>query len=126
MKIEKIIHLNEDFAAVGKFNSCKVGVYGKEGPIPHFHIERSDGEKCCIRIDKAEYFNHGDEKKYKLKFNSVERKELVNWLCSKSDLYKALDIDLSIYRNIVLLWNQNNPHYTIDLNIEMPNYKELL
>ena len=34
-----------------KFGTCKIYVYGNEGPVPHFHLEKSNGEViCCICI----------------------------------------------------------------------------
>lgn len=39
---------------------CKIFIYGNEGRIPHFHIKGMHNKfECCIKICKAEYFDHG-------------------------------------------------------------------
>ncbi len=39
---------------------CKIFIYGSEGRIPHFHIKGMNNDfECCIKICKAEYFDHG-------------------------------------------------------------------
>lgn len=53
---------------IGRFEDWRICVYGKEGPIPHFHFYPpgySEREGGCIRLDKPEYFNHGTHN-YKL------------------------------------------------------------
>lgn len=117
-------HTLEEMARVGSFDDCEVCVFGGEGNIPHFHIlNTKTREKCCVRIDCAEYFNHSD--KYKLRLNSHDKKDLNNWLDSESNLFKRIGVSISVYRNIVLLWNQNNPQYEIDDDIEKPDYTKL-
>lgn len=117
-------HTLEEMARVGSFDDCEVCIFGGEGNIPHFHIlNTKTREKCCVRIDCAEYFNHND--KYKLRLNSHDKKDLDNWLNSCSDDFAVLDIHLTVFRNIVMLWNQNNPDNKIDIHIEKPDYTKL-
>lgn len=115
-------HTLTEMARVGSFNDCEVMVYGGEGPIPHFHIyNKQTGQKCCIRIDCAEYFNHNST--YKMELSNSDKKDLIEWL---SSYYPRLaKFEITIFQYIVNLWSDNNPDYELDANIEMPNYMNL-
>lgn len=107
-----------EMARVGKFDNYLVSIYSGEGLIPHFHFYTVDGtKKGCIRLDKAQYFTHGDNTAI---LNSKEKKNLVEWLKSK---HKALPI--TIWEYMVVLWDDNNEDYLMDENIKMPNYENL-
>ena len=56
--------------------------------------------------------------------NSNERKNLIKWLNSFHDEYLKLGIELTIYKYMCILWNDNNPNYIYN-DLKMPNYKEL-
>ena len=116
--------LNE-MALIGEFKpKYEVRVYGKEGPVPHFHISNPQTkEYCCLKICEAGYFNHS---KYMTKFlTSKDLTRLNEWLKSVSNEFKVLNIGLTIYDNICILWNQNNPLHRIEIPSIMPDYEEV-
>ena len=55
------IHSLLEMAYVGTFDNYHIYVYANEGNIPHFHFRTTDKKEGCIRIDKPEYFNHGNK-----------------------------------------------------------------
>ena len=125
MKIEKANKDLVEMAVLGDFSpKYTVRVYQEGGPTPHFHIDnKQTGESCCVRIDKAEYFNH---EKHMTKFLTAKlKKNLVDWLNSNSSDYSILNINLTLYQNICILWNQNNPNWKLEKIPDMPNYLEI-
>lgn len=117
-------HLPTEMARIGNVADCEARIYSNEGPIPHFHLVRlQDNAEAIVRIDCAEYFSHDNRKSFVL--NSLDKKDLIKWLNSMDDSYKALNIDISVYQNICVLWNQNNPNFKINVNLEMPDYTKL-
>lgn len=107
-----------EFARVGKVDGYNVSIYSKEGPIPHFHFYDDEmKKKGCIRLDKAEYFVHGDNNH---KLNSKEVKNLINWMLSK---HRVLDI--TIWEYMCILWGDNNPEYLLPEDLVMPDYYQL-
>lgn len=91
------------------------------GNIPHFHIIDSNTQgnifNSCIRIDKAEYFNHEGKTD---KLNSQLRKDLVNFLLSTDE-----DLGISNWILLVSEWNRNNSNIKININTQMPDYIKL-
>lgn len=107
-----------EMARVGSVAGYEVSIYGGEGNIPHFHFYTKDREKeGCIRIDRAEYFTHGNKN---TKLNSKERKLLVTWLCSNHNV-----LPITIWEYICILWDDNNPDYVLTDDIKMPDYNTL-
>lgn len=91
------------------------------GNIPHFHIIDSNTRgnifNSCIRIDKAEYFNHEGKTD---KLNSQLRKDLVNFLLSTDE-----DLEISNWILLISEWNRNNSNIKISINSQMPDYINL-
>lgn len=125
-KSDFYVHFDNDtmlveMAEVGRFNKCKVTVYGKEGPIPHFHFyDIPTKRQGCIRIDVAEYFNHG---KYNDTLSRDEIKILHMWLTSPHQSFGTYG--LSNYDVICIYWDDNNPNYRMPEKPTMPNYLEI-
>lgn len=47
----------------GAAGACQIDVFTNEGDyLPHFHITNKKGLDCCVRIDTAEFFAHGNHK----------------------------------------------------------------
>ena len=116
-------HTLLEMAQVGKFSNYKVYIYGGEGPIPHLHFFTVDNKiSGCIRLDKPEYFVHGNHSD---KLNHSDKKKFVEWISSNETPFKKFSADLTVYRYIVITWNENNENYRIDEDIEMPDYTQL-
>lgn len=108
---------------VGRFEDFKICVYGKEGPIPHFHfyppghLEKEGG---CIRLDEPEYFNHGS---YKATLNKRNIKRMIEWMSQPHKYwgkYGETNWDL-----LVLDWNDQNSNFPLPKSTKQPNYLEL-
>lgn len=96
------------------------------GNIPHFHYvdvnslgSNKKGFHSCIRIDKAEYFNHEGKED---KLNSKQKKELQKFL---QQPFRDKRVKMTNYEFIVMTWNDNNSSVILDENIKMPNYLNL-
>ena len=79
------------------------------------------GEQGSIKILACEYFKHG---KYQAELNSGERKELQAFLSeqTKDEIFKEGTTNFKV---ICHEWNKNNPSTQVDLNTELPNYRNL-
>ncbi len=91
------------------------------GKIPHFHYRKANDWAAfhtCIKIEKAEYFHHGNKQDV---LNSKQKKELVEFLKDKpkSKRYET-NWDL-----LVEMWNLNNSDVEINEDVEMPDYRNL-
>ena len=123
----KIDELNEDedlveMARLG-FTADGFEVYvntDDTGNIPHFHYRTKGTWKfhSCIRIDKAEYFEHEGKEG---KLNSKQRKELVKFL-QGANKSKGFNTN---WERLLADWNANNSNIEVDENQEMPNYLNL-
>lgn len=83
--------------------TCSVYVRGKEGPIPHFHLQADNGSwEICIRLDCNCYFSHGH---YKGSLNTNQCKELDRFL---SETYTKE----SRWKEMVDYWNYANKFKT--------------
>ena len=116
--VDHIVAGTIDFSTVG---SCKIEIYGKEGPIPHFHIiNKSNDFECCICIYSANYFTHGSKTDNKL--SSIELKELDTWLRQPNKYFKPLTNwdTICVYwktsENHMVLTPNNQPHYEDTVN----------
>lgn len=91
------------------------------GDIPHFHYRKKgtwEGH-TYIRLDKPEYFQHGDKQ---ATLNSKQKKELVNFLKSKPLKAKRFDTN---WEYLINEWNANNSNIEIAEDTKMPDYNKL-
>lgn len=118
-------HTFLEMALVGTTSdNIEIRVYGKEGNIPHFHFDHIQSKrKGCIRIDVAEYFDHGD--KYKDRLTNKEIKNLILWLKSDKTVFKKFGSNITIYDYIKILWDDNNPNYPLKEDYKIPDYEQL-
>jgi len=73
---------------VGRVAGCKVEIYSKEHPPPHFHVVR-DGESNSFRIDDCSPLNeNGGLKKY---FRNIQKWYLEN------------------HEELIRVWNETRP-----------------
>ena len=115
-------HALLEMARVGKFDVYTVNIHGGEGRHPHFHfINKEKKIEGCIRLDIPEYFKHDGKDDI---LSSKERKQLIKWLNSNHSGYLKLGVELSIYKYMCILWNDNNPDYIYN-DLEMPDYTKL-
>ena len=95
-------------------------VYLDEGNIPHCHVNlKSVNKIVCVRLDKAEYFIHGQ---YKDKFNKKERKVFNEFMKS------YISDGFTRWNFAKLLWNasiqQYEKHQEITIS-KVPDYSKL-
>ena len=100
-----------------------IWVYGNEGSWKHLHFYRGKLPKSkgriipgggCLLLEEARYFTHGTHTDT---LNREEIKSLVKFLSSVDP-----DSGLTIWKSILIAWNQNNPDNRIDPNQAMPPY----
>ena len=111
---------------VGYSNGYEVYVNTDDpGNIPHFHYrDKDDWSKfhSCIRIDKADYFQHEGKEDT---LNAHQRKDLQEFMESPVDDIKYGKSFKNNWELVCFLWNINNSTKRIDDNIKMPNYRLL-
>lgn len=93
----------------------------KEGPICHFHAEKTDKSfKTCVCIYEPCYFIHKD---YIDKFNN-EQKERLDYYLRQPSIYNPKETN---WERAIRLWKENNPdnynRYTYEKIIKM-KYKD--
>ena len=97
-----------------KHNGYQIYVYGKEGATPHFHFIRGSYPNpewnSCIKIEKAEYFLHGNCDHVLIR---KEKTILMELLKMKN---KDPEVNGSNWDKIIDEWNAT---------AEMKNYKKL-
>ena len=89
------------------------------GNIPHFHY-RTKGTwefHSCIKIEKAQYFEHEGKES---KLNTKQKKQLVKFLngIDKED-------NRTYWETIISEWNRNNSDKKVPKDLKMPNYLNL-
>ena len=98
-----------------------ISVYGKDGPVPHFHLD-NDSKKfhTCICIDSIEYFHHGFKNAV---LNSSQKEKLIDVLKKTSKIH-GFDEPITDWKRIQHLWNlsKNLKESVAD---DMPDYLEL-
>lgn len=91
----------------------------ERGVIPHFHIhimsDNSYNNDITIRLDKPEYFIHGNHTGM---LNSKDRKKLANFM---KEVYARSTTN---WEYLVLKWENDHPDILIDME-ECPNYRLL-
>lgn len=110
-------HILEEMSQISRKDNVIIKVYGREGFIPHFHIDTSQGKKACLQFKENAYFAHN---KYVDKLDDNEL-QLVK------DILNASDTDnpsMTNWQIAVLLWNRNNTHANKKLptDLPMPSY----
>lgn len=106
-----------------KFGTCKIYVYGNEGPIPHFHLEKSNGEViCCICIFEAKYFH---QETYPTILSSKQKKELNKYM--KTYTKNSFGAKLTVWETAANAWNGANEKYAVTPNqsLVQPDYTDL-
>lgn len=109
--------LKDFFDILNEENNTMVIIYGikfqiesPEGPIPHLHFYSPD-LNGCIRLDKAEYFKHGNHN------DVLPRKilkEFYKWIIVKDD-------EKTNYEKCCDEWNKSN-QFKIVIPSIIPNY----
>lgn len=127
--VQKLIELNdsikdtkthklEEMAEIGRQDYFLIKVFGKEGPVQHFHIFTSDKRKICLQFKDNAYFAHG---KYLDKLNNNELKDIMRFM-------EQPNKDFDNYTNwevAIRVWNISNPTeaFKLDTKLNMPIYK---
>lgn len=91
------------------------------GSIPHFHYRKQGSWEghTCIRLDKAEYFLHGDKQ---ATLNAKQKKELIMFLQSKPTRKTMYATN---WEYLLDAWNTNNSNVEISTDSSMPDYTKL-
>ena len=115
----------QEMARLGYIDDLELIIWTDDpGSIPHFHLRdrttKGDNFHCCVRIDKAEYFQH-DGKNDKL--NSKQKKNLCSFLNQKVLLGTA---EITNWDKVIMYWNDNSSNITLDSDTEMPDYTKLI
>ena len=130
-RIDKLIeedYLNEMAVRVGN-PQPEYLIYvnaNDEGYIPHFHYvdvttrgKDKKGFHTCIRIDKAEYFKHGNKID---SLNSMQKRQLQSFL---KEPFEKPNFQGTNWDYIVMIWNTNNSQMNVDEDQPMPDYMNL-
>lgn len=108
---------------VKKHGKCKIAIFENEGLLPHFHIFNKDNTfSCCIRLDKPEYFVHGE---HKGTLNNNDIKKLIKVLNQSMPRY-----DLTRFEFMCMTWDSTNKKKIGNLlnrngHYVMPDYTKL-
>ncbi len=109
-------------AHIADINEKEVIVYTREGGnIPHIHILNPQDKtfECCVRLDKAEYFCHGNKQ------NTLNTKDKKEFVACMNKSTKTRVGHFTNWEIAVLIWNQGNSQAQISDEIKMPNYLQL-
>lgn len=98
----------------------KVYVYESEGSIPHCHvIDPKTNREACIRLDKAEYFSHGNKTwEFDSKTKKLFAEFMESYIIQGESKIRRWDL-------CVLDWNGANEDYPISNTLKIPDYREL-
>ena len=109
---------------LGKNGKEELEVYintNDNGENPHVHVRHPknwDDFHTCIRIDKAEYFLHGDKQDT---LNAGQKKMFVKFMNQMvGGKFAGLIWDLCVFE-----WNRNNERTPMEEDIDMPDYNLL-
>lgn len=103
--------------------SYEVWVYtNDEGELPHLHVVgKQKLLDCCVRLDIAEYFIHGNHCDM---FNKQQRDAFVKFIRSSPTSVRVkaeTRWDLAVF-----FWNENTSRTSIPDDVVMPDYSQLL
>lgn len=125
-KMENLTLKEEDLMEMARIGFTNDGyeVYvntDDPGNIPHFHYRKKGSWEghTCIRLDKSEYFKHGNKQ---ATLNTRQKKELNSFLSEK-----PLDTDNynTNWEFLLNMWNVNNSNIKIDKTQIQPDYRNL-
>lgn len=109
----------ETGTSVGEFYNLNLYLdFDEETNLPHLHINDLYGLKVALRIDRPEYFDHGD---YTGRLTVNQIKDLVSCLTIP-------EFGKPRWWYLLSKWNEknDNPKYVLPLDTPMPNYCELI
>ena len=118
-------HSLMEMALIGNTSdNIEIRIYGGEGYKAHFHFRHIQSKrKGCIRLDTPEYFKHDGNRDV---LTSDEIDSLIVFLNSNNKELSENGVELSNYKYLCILWNQNNPSRKKDFDkITMPDYTKL-
>ena len=98
-----------------------VAVGDNERNVAHFHVFRSDKDLrswnngSCIMFTENRYFDHGKRNK-----EILTRHELNALKMKLKSTYE--EFNMTFWKWIIILWNNNNPNYSINTDLKMPEY----
>lgn len=122
--LKNIILLEEEGGELFRFNGLIFYIAGRtEGKIPHLHFRNQD-RIGAIRLDIAEYFPHGNPLKYTDKLTSKEQKIFYYLMTAKQTKITFGEVKTN-YQLSLYLWNQIPDVIQLDLNNQVPDYKNL-
>ena len=119
----------EETTKVGEFGDYTVFIVSDDtGTVPHFHImdsisfkNKDQGEwlfHTCLEIRNPKYFSHNDIIA-KDKIDEDLDDELTTFLKSEK-----LD-NITYWRYLLILWNDNNSSKPVDYEIPVPDYASM-
>ena len=101
-------------------------VYGSEGFKPHMHVfmgeDRDDTPVACVRLDVAEYFDHGKKADRFVKLNSFYKKALISIL--KGPVSQKSKRSTTVWEFLCDSWDASNPTHPMD-DVDMTDYSKL-
>lgn len=96
-------------------NIAEIQVYSENiGEPPHFHVVCNNNYKkdnYCFKILKNESYPHGNHKNILTKHKLKQLNKVLS-----NDNYK-------VWKEIIQVWNKNNPNNLIDINLKFKNYE---
>lgn len=105
--------------AVGEFYSLNLYFdFDEKNGMPHLHVNDLYGLKIALRIDRPEYYDHGD---YVGRLTDNQIKDLQSYLTTP-------DFGKSRWWYMLREWNENNdsPKLELPLDTPLPDYCELI
>lgn len=125
-ELEDLTLREEDLLEIARigFTSDGYEVYintDDPGNIPHFHYRKKGSWEghTCIRLDKPEYFLHGNKQAI---LNNKQKKELIYFLSAKPLKAKKFGTN---WEFLLSMWNVNNSDIEISEDVQMPDYNKL-
>ena len=94
-----------------------------KAPIPHFHVMNEDLTKtyACLRIESAEYFDHGFKRDCVLDDNMLE---LID--NSLRDVPYDIYPTLTRFNIMVKIWNMSDNKVKLPFDMSQPDYTKTM
>lgn len=109
--------IESEWIVVGTIGGMPIFVhYQDEYQTPHFHVVYDDKPDVCIKLEKAEYLNHG---------NNAGKLSSTDLIYVKNFLTDERTENLSYWKYLLMLWNDNNPGIQVDENMPVTDYSKL-